>query len=531
MSSVLSDLVSAAAAKSPTATALNYRGQKLAYGELAERVRAAVEGYLALGVRRGERIGVYLDKRFETVVAMFAAAAAGAVFVPINPLLKPRQVGHILRDCNVRVLVTATERARALAEELAGSRDLRHVVLVDAGADCALDRRIAKLPWQALQDNATASRTPHRVIDQDMAAIFYTSGSTGLPKGVVLSHRNLVAGANSVSQYLGNHAGDRILSALPLSFDAGFSQLTTAFKVGASVTLLNYLLPQDLVNTVVAEGITGLTAVPPLWNQVITIDWPEAARASMRYIANTGGAMPGPTLAKLRMLLPRTQVFLMYGLTEAFRSTYLPPDQVDRRPGSIGKAIPNAEILVVAPDGRICEPGESGELVHRGALVSLGYWNDPAKTAERFRPAPGQPSGLCLTEVAVWSGDTVRLDEEGYLYFVGRRDEMIKTSGYRVSPNEIEETIYASGLVGEVVALGVKHPTLAQAIVVLATPPANASRLDHAAVTTFCKREMPAYMVPQHIAARPSLPRNPNGKIDRVLLANEMAGLFMETVS
>jgi acyl-CoA ligase (AMP-forming) (exosortase A-associated) len=529
MSSVLPDLVSDAAAARPAATALVFRGQKLAYGELAAGIRAAANGYLALGVGRGERIGVYLDKRFETVVAMFAAAAAGAVFVPINPLLKPRQVGHILRDCNVRVLVTATERARALADELANCRDLGHAVLVDAGAECALDRRIKKVSWNELCQGA--ARAPHRVIDQDMAAIFYTSGSTGLPKGVVLSHRNLVAGAKSVSQYLGNHAGDRILSALPLSFDAGFSQLTTAFNVGASVTLLNYLLPQDLVKTVAAEGITGLTAVPPLWNQVVEVAWPDAARAGLRYIANTGGAMPGPTLAKLRALLPGAQVFLMYGLTEAFRSTFLPPDQVDRRPGSIGKAIPNAEILVVAPDGRLCGPGESGELVHRGALVSLGYWNDAARTAERFRPAPGQPSGLVMPEIAVWSGDTVRLDDEGYLYFVGRRDEMIKTSGYRVSPNEIEETIYASGLVGEAVALGVKHPTLAQAIVVLATPPAGAGTLDHAALVAFCKREMPAYMVPQHIAARPSLPRNPNGKIDRAGLAREMAGLFMETVS
>ena len=235
------------------------------------------------------------------------------------------------------------------------------------------------------------------MIDLDIAAILYTSGSTGRPKGVVLSHRNLIAGAESVASYLGNTADDVLLAALPLSFDAGFSQLTTAFAVGAHVILMNYLLPGDVPRLCARHGVTGLTCVPPLWIQIAEQKWPEEARASLRYFANTGGRMPKPTLDKLREVFPSAKPFLMYGLTEAFRSTYLDPAEVDRRPDSIGKAIPDAEILVVRPDGSPCDPGEEGELVHRGPHVALGYWNDPARTAERFRPVPGRERALAHT--------------------------------------------------------------------------------------------------------------------------------------
>src|SRR6185312_7014610 len=268
-------------------------------------------------------------------------------------------------------------------------------------------------------------------------AILYTSGSTGKPKGVMLSHRNMVAGAKSVASYLENGPQDVLLAALPLSFDAGFSQLTTAFHAGARVVLLNYLLPRDVLRALDAERVTGLTGVPPLWIQLSDLEWPAGIAQHLRYIANTGGRMPRETLEKLRARLPRTKPFLMYGLTEAFRSTFLPPEEVDRRPDSIGKAIPNAEILVLRDDGTPCEPDEPGELVHRGALVGMGYWNDAAKTAERYKVLPGREAGFVLPEIAVFSGDTVRRDRDGYLYFIGRRDEMIKTSGYRVSPTEI----------------------------------------------------------------------------------------------
>jgi acyl-CoA synthetase (AMP-forming)/AMP-acid ligase II len=238
--------------------------------------------------------------------------------------------------------------------------------------------------------------------------------------------------------------------------------------------------------------------------------------------------MPGATLRKLRDAVPRTRVFLMYGLTEAFRSTYLPPDEIEKRPGSMGKAIPNAEILVVRADGTPCAPNEPGELVHRGSLVSLGYWNDADKTALRFKPAPGQPAGLRIPEMAVWSGDTVRQDEDGFLYFVGRRDEMIKTSGYRISPTEIEEVVFATGAVADAAAVGVPHPTLGQAIVIVATVAAG-READAAAILDVCRKELPAFMVPARIEWRDALPRNPNGKYDRPRLAAELQDLFRES--
>jgi acyl-CoA ligase (AMP-forming) (exosortase A-associated) len=380
---------------------------------------------------------------------------------------------------------------------------------------------------------ASPPRPGHRVIDVDMAAILYTSGSTGKPKGVVLSHRNMVAGAKSVASYLENNAQDTLLAALPLSFDAGFSQLTTAFHVGARVVLLNYLMPRDVLKAMEREQVTGLTAVPPLYIQLTQMEWPAAINAHLRYFANTGGRMPRETLTLLRQRVPKAKPFLMYGLTEAFRSTYLPPEEVDRRPDSIGKAIPNAEILVLRDDGSPCAPQETGELVHRGALVGQGYWNDAEKTAERYKllapDAPGRAPGLQLPEYAVFSGDNVRMDAEGFLYFIGRRDEMMKTSGYRVSPTEVEEIVYATKLVGECAAFGVEHATLGQAVHVIATPPAvdgdQGVLVDTAALApallAACRIHMPAYMVPAGIEfVSGPLPRNPNGKIDRKLLAS-----------
>ena len=520
-SSLLSDLVRVAADRRPEAIALTHGSQHLDYGTLDRWVECVAHGLLALGLQRAERVAVYLDKRPEMVATCFGSAAAGTVFVPLNPLLKPEQVGYILRDCGVRLLVTSPDRLSLLQPVLAQCPELRHVVVTgDEAAPPAAAWTSTR--WQDFVD--APARRRHRVIDTDMLSILYTSGSTGRPKGVVLSHRNMVAGAKSVASYLGNHPGDTLLAALPLSFDAGFSQLTTAFHSGARVVLLNYLLPRDVLKAMEREKVTGLTAVPPLYIQLTSLEWPKAIDEHLRYFANTGGRMPRETLNALRQRAPSARPFLMYGLTEAFRSTYLPPEEVDRRPDSIGKAIPNAEILVLREDGTECAPDEPGELVHRGALVGMGYWGDADKTAERYKPLPagigGREGGLMLPEIAVFSGDTVRRDAEGFLYFIGRRDEMMKTSGYRVSPTEVEEILYATRLVGECVAFGVDHPSLGHAIQVIATAPDGSDQLDATRLLAECKRLMPAYMVPHGIEAMAGpLPRNPNGKIDRKLLA------------
>lgn len=521
---LLFELCLGSASRTPDAVALRDRERSMRYGELGDAVERGAGGLLELGVARGARVGVYLPKQLEAVVAMFAAARAGAVFVPINPVLKPAQVGYLMRDCDVDVLVTTAKRRDELRDELARCAALRWIVLVDeSDGGVAVNDDPRAVGWSQLI--AASPRAGHRVIDSDMVSILYTSGSTGKPKGVVLSHDNMVAGALSVASYLENRPEDRLLAVLPLSFDYGFSQLTTAFSVGASVVLLEYLLPHAVLRAMASEGVTGLAGVPPLWAQLAGLEWSAEAVGKLRYLTNSGGAMPRATLARLRAKAPGAQVFLMYGLTEAFRSTFLPPRELERRPDSIGKAIPSAEVMVVRPDGTECDADEPGELVHRGPLVGMGYWNDAEKTAERFRPIPARASGLVIPELAVWSGDTVRRDAEGFLYFVGRRDEMIKTWGYRVSPTEVEEAVLATGAVADVVATGVPHARLGQAIVVIASC-APGCTPDTDALLRALREALPGYMVPSAIEWRDALPRNPNGKLDRPRIAAEVQDLF-----
>jgi acyl-CoA ligase (AMP-forming) (exosortase A-associated) len=517
MTQLLHDLPLRSAERSAHAPALRFRTSEIDYGALAASIEGFAGGLIRARIGRAARIAIYLPKTPEAVAAMFGSSAAGCVFVPVNSLLKGPQVAHIVNDCAAQVFVTAPERLADLESALTQCASIRLIVVTGAvpaskpaGVDC--------VSWSEFVSGGRANG--HRVVDADMVSILYTSGSTGKPKGVVLSHKNMVTGAVSVASYLTNTPDDRLLAVLPFSFDYGFSQLSTAFHVGASVSLMDYLFARDILKLLAKDRITGLAGVPPLWAQLADLEWPAGVDDHLRYITNSGGAMPTATLNKLRKASPKTRPFLMYGLTEAFRSTYLDPSEIDRRPESIGKAIPNAEILVVRPDGTECAPDEPGELVHRGTLVALGYWNDPAKTAERYKPVPGQDPGLVLTELAVWSGDTVRRDAEGFLYFVGRRDEMIKTSGYRVSPSEVEEGVYASGLVADAVAVGVPHATLGAAIVIVASAAPGVTP-DAQMLIDECKRRLPNYMVPQFVEWRDELPRNPNGKFDRPLLASQ----------
>jgi acyl-CoA ligase (AMP-forming) (exosortase A-associated) len=528
MAVLIHELISDRAASDGDRPAVIFRDSSLSYSQLHETIQRVSNGLLATGISAGDRVAVYLPKQLETVAALFGASCAGASFVPVNPALKPRQVTYILQHCQTGVLVTSLQRLKLLADQVTEWPDLHTVIVIDESISETVAEQVRRAPWIRLDTwtnlLSAPKKQPHRRIDNDMVAILYTSGSTGNPKGVVLSHRNMMAGARSVAQYLENTAEDRILAILPLSFDAGLSQLTTAFCAGASVVLMDYLLPRDVLKAMVRYRITGLGAVPTLWNQLVQLEWPEEIAGTLRYLTNTGGAMPVATTTALQQLLPDTSIYLMYGLTEAFRSTYLPPDQVSQRPRSIGKAIPNAEILVVNEAGELCGPNEPGELVHRGALVALGYWNDPEKTAERFKPSPVQDSNLPVPELAVWSGDQVTLDEEGYLFFVNRKDDMIKTSGYRVSPTEIEEVAYSSGLVAGAAAMGVPHTELGQTILLIVTP-VDGWGTGHdtlrAELLNYCRAELPGFMQPAQIVVRETMPHNQNGKIDRRALADE----------
>lgn len=511
------------AAVHPQNLALQYKKSDLTYQQLHQQASQMAAQLGTLGLMRNERVAIYLPKQIESVVAYFATSIADGIFVPVNPLLKGPQVKYIIDDCEVSFLITSLSRYQQMQTHIENTQSIRHIILTDCTAEQTPTGCIC---WQQLMEDVAAKVVPTN-ISQDIAAILYTSGSTGNPKGVVLSHSNLIAGAKSVAEYLNNRAEDKLLAVLPFSFDYGLSQLTTAFISAASVVLMEYLMPRDVIRAVAKYQITGLAAVPPLWVQLAELDWPDEAKRCLRFITNSGGAMPQATLAALMQKLPQTKPFLMYGLTEAFRSTYLAPEEIETRPTSMGKAIPDAEILVLNEQGQETQTGEEGELVHRGPHVALGYWNSPEKTAQRFKPLPKSLSNGLAEELAVWSGDTVVKDEQGFLYFVGRKDDMIKSSGYRISPSEVEDCIYQHEMVSEVAAIGVDHPKLGQAVVLVikASHPAD---FDENVLAAYCKKKLPNFMHPKAIQLSDSLPRNPNGKINRKLLSEQYGKRFTD---
>lgn len=515
---LLHELLDTSAARFAERPALSYRGNARSYAELVNRTARIAAGLESQGIRKGDRVAIHLQNRPEVIEVALACSRLGAVFVPANSMLKARQLDYLVRHSGARVLVASASSAISPGEFERLGEALAMIVLCDATALGASPSGPRRILYEELL-NASPISDGHRAIDNDPAAILYTSGSTGRPKGVVVSHRNLVSGAHSVASYLGNTADDRLLAALPLSFDYGFSQVSTALTVGACAVLSNFALPAGLIAEVAAERITGLAGVPTMWAHLANAEWPASAVGSLRYITNSGGALIPGLLRPLQTRLPGTRIYCMYGLTEAFRSTYLDPSELAKRPGSIGKAIPNQEILVLREDGTRCAAGEVGELVHRGSLVTLGYWNDPEATARRFRPLPILGNAV-TPEIAVWSGDQVRADEDGYLYFVGRSDALIKTSGYRVSPTEIEEVVGEVAGVIESCAIGVPDPALGQRIVVAVVADPVKREADWVErLQQYCRMQMPAYMTPSEIRIVDVIPRNANGKHDRSSLA------------
>ncbi len=329
----------------------------------------------------------------------------------------------------------------------------------------------------------------------------------------MLSHAQVMAGSSIVSTYLEITEKDRILAVLPFSFDAGMNQLMTAFQQGATLILIHFVFGREVVRTLIRERVTGLAGVPTFWSLLVqpTSGLQKQPLPDLRYITNTGGAMPQPVLGVLRKVLTSTRIFLMYGLTEAFRSTYLPPEELDRRPTSIGKAIPNTEILVINEQGRLCAPGEVGELVHRGPTVSLGYWGHPDLTAKVLRPNPLLPPEIA--DVVCYSGDYVKMDEEGYLYFVGRRDTMIKSSGFRISPTEVEEVLFRSGRLKGAAVIGLPDEVLGQSIKAFVVA-RDGESIEADELRQFCAANMPRHMVPKTIEVLDDLPKTPTGKVD-----------------
>jgi acyl-CoA ligase (AMP-forming) (exosortase A-associated) len=478
--------------------ALVLRGEAINYKALRTRVGRLAAWLAEQATEPGARVATWAAKGELTCLLPLAAARAGLVHVPINPLLKRAQVAHILADSGAKLLIGTQARLDTLevGDIPAGCASLEENVAVEASRE-----RPAMGPSEADTD--------------DLAAILYTSGSTGRPKGVMLSHANLWLGAVSVAHYLGLERDDVVLAVLPLSFDYGQNQLLSAWYAGASVVPLDYLTPRDVTKACARHGVTTLAAVPPLWVQLVEQEWPAEAVTPMRRLTNSGGALTVDLVNKLRALFTGARLFPMYGLTEAFRSTYLDPSLVNTHPTSMGKAIPFAEILVIGDDGRVTSAGEEGELVHCGPLVAQGYWQDAERTAERFRPAPAESQ---YGGTAVWSGDRVVRDGDGLLHFVGRRDAMIKSAGNRISPQEIEDAALATGLVSEAAAVGVKDERLGQAVLLVVR-----GNGDDAGLKAALKRDLPNFMQPHEVRWVERMPLNPNGKIDRAALQAELA--------
>lgn len=480
----------AAADAWPDYPAVVQRGAAVDYAGLRARAAGVADGLRAAGVRPGDRVGIFLERGAEAAAAFFGAAACGAVAVNVNETLRPRQIEHILSHCAAAALLSDAEMLARLPRPLETAAEV-----ID----------LATLPRRG--GGAPAPR-----VGPDYVQIIYTSGSTGLPKGVTLTHANLWAGMRAVSAYVGVRHGDRIASLLPFSFDYGFNQLLCAVGNGATLVVETSPIPQQIAATLAAERVTVLPCVPPLWMQLLSAPaFRDTPIPSLRALTNTGGRIPVDGVRQLRRSQPQAELFLMYGLTEAFRATYLPPELVDEYPDSIGRAIPGAEIMVLREDGTPCAPDEPGELVQRGPTVAAGYWGDPELTDRVYRPNPLRPPGAPDRERVVYSGDLVRRDERGLLYFLGRRDKMIKSLGVRVSPDEVTEVLFASGEVAEAVVGTEADPVRGDAIVayVVLTPTGARERLER-----FCKLEMPRYMQPSRIEVLAALPRTTSGKYD-----------------
>lgn len=519
MDYLIHHMLRSSAERSPDKEAIIYHDRRLTYGSLAATAAAFARALRDVGIERHDRIGIYLEPSPEQALSLLATSQAGGVLVPVHHSQFPQQLTHIVNDCGMKGLVTSTSKAASLLPGVHECESLEFVVLVPDGKTAVeMDTEGLRLRCYRFEQ-LTASNPQGGLadvgIEKDLAAILYTSGSTGKPKGVMLSHANVMAGASIVSTYLNITASDRTLAILPFSFDAGLNQLMTTIQQGATAVLQNWLFGKDIVRMLAAERITGLAGVPSLWSLLAQ---PSSGLAKtelpdLRYITNTGGAMSQSLLAQLREALPTTDVVLMYGLTEAFRSTYLPPSELDVRPTSMGKAIPNTEILVVNDEGKRCAPGEVGELVHHGPTVSLGYWGNAELSGQVLRPHPFPPPGLIDVPKVCYSGDLVRMDEDGFLYFVGRRDNQIKCSGFRISPTEVEEVLCQCGKLREAAVIGIPDGVLGQRIKAFVTP-REGSTVNGDELLVFCSLAMPRHMVPKEVEVVAALPKTSSGKVD-----------------
>jgi len=495
----------------PDKAALVSGKRRLTYAELEQACNRLAHALLAEGIERGERVAVYLDNSVEAVVSVFAILKAGAVFMMVNPTTKADKLTYILNNSRAAALILHPRAIKPLHESLARVTHLRCVIVTGdavpenpvSGKTCVgFDELLRRHESDVLPP-------PKRAIDVDLAALIYTSGSTGNPKGVMVTHLNMVAAATSITTYLENVPEDIIFNVLPMSFDYGLYQVLMGAKIGGTVVLeRSFTYPHAVMKKLVQEKATGFPLVPTMSAILLQMDLRKYDLSHLRYVTNTGAALPTEHILRLRELLPHVQVYSMYGLTECKRVSYLPPEQIDTRPKSVGRGMPNEEVYIVDDEDRRVGPGVRGELVVRGSNVMKGYWELPEETDRRLRPGP------LPNEKVLYTGDLFFMDEEGYLYFVGRKDDIIKSRGEKVSPKEIENVLYSHPDVAEAAVVGVPDPILGQAVKAVIAPK-DGCQLDDKEILRHCANHLEDFMVPKWVEVRPSLPKTGNGKIDK----------------
>ncbi|RWM89196.1 MAG: AMP-dependent synthetase [Mesorhizobium sp.] len=502
--------LAARAAAHPAKTALITTHKRLRYEELDDLSSRLAAALFANGVRRDDRVVVFMDNCWEAAVSIFAVLKAGATFSPINPSTKADKLAYIIGDCDAAAILTQAKLMPVVGEACGGNTGIFVASTVGADGQCPAGAA-------SLADCLTleAGEIDHRGIDVDLAMLIYTSGSTGRPKGVMMTHRNCDAAADSITTYLRNTSDDIILNVLPLAFDYGLYQLLMAVRLGATLVLeKSFAFPQAVFERIREEGVTGLPLVPTMAAMILQMrDLEPGFLPSVSYISNTAAALPPAHIERLRFLFPGVRLYSMYGQTECKRCTYLPPEELDRRPGSVGIAIPNSDAFVVDDNGQRVPPGVAGELVIRGPHVMQGYWRNEAATERALRPGPNP------WEKVLYTGDLFRTDEDGFLYFVGRKDDIIKTRGEKVAPKEVEAVLHAHPGIAEAVVVGVPDPLLGHAVgaLVIRSDP----KLSEKDVMRHCARHLEDFMVPKIIEFPLELPKTDTGKVSR-RLASEM---------
>ena len=511
----LHDYLQESARRLPDKIALVSGDRRLSYADLDAQSSALAHQLLRLGVERGDRVVVFGDNTVESVVAFWGVLKASAVVSVVSPQTKTGKLAHLLDDCGASAIICDAVLARTWAPGVAAAVGLKAVVAWGSLAKAPAIARPPVVPWLAgSRAGDTAAPPPRRGIDTDLAAIIYTSGSTGEPKGICLTHRNMLAAATSITAYLGNVEDDVILCGLPLSFDYGLYQVIMAFRCGACVVLeRSFAYPAHVLNVCMRERVTGFPGVPTVFAMMREMkNLGDYDFSRIRYVTNTAAALSLKHIEFIRQTFTSARVFSMYGLTECKRCTYLPPEDLDRKPLSVGIAIPNTELWLVDEHDRRLGPGQVGQLVIRGATVMKGYWGKAEATARKLRPGP------VPGEQVLYTGDYCRLDEDGYLYFIGRMDEVIKSRGEKVAPEEVERALMKIPGVREAGVIGVRDEILGQAIKAFIILEADAG-LTEQAIRIECQSRLEGYMVPKHITFVTSLPRTTTGKIARAELA------------